>query len=63
LLHIPHEPDTFDGLRSKALAGIPENCFDSVSDILFQFITHESRLAGLVQQGPRKAELWVVFRS
>lgn len=63
LLHISHESDIFDGLRSKAMADNPDNWSDLVNDILFKLITHEPRITGLVQQGPGEANLWVVFRS
>jgi len=61
LLHIPQELDIFDGLRAKAMAGIPGNRSGSMNDMLIQPITLEPRLAGLVQQGPGEAELGVVY--
>ena len=53
LLHIPQELDIFDGLRAKAMAGIPGNRSGSMNDMLIQPITLEPRLAGRFQQGPR----------
>jgi hypothetical protein len=53
LLDIPQELDIFDGLRAKAMAGIPGNRSGSMNDKLIQPITLEPRLAGRFQQGPR----------
>ena len=53
LLNIPQELDIFDGLRAKAMAGIPGNRSGSMNDMLIQPITLEPRLAGRFQQGPR----------
>jgi len=61
LQHIPQELDIFDGLRAKAMAGIPGNRSGSMNDMLIQTITLEPRLAGRFQQGPGEAELWVSF--
>jgi hypothetical protein len=63
LLHIPQELDIFDGLRAKAMAGIPGNRSGSMNDMLIQPITLEPRLAGLVQPGPGEAELCVFIGS
>ena len=52
LLHIPQELDIFDGLRAKAMAGIPGNRSGSMNDMWIQCITLEPRFIGLVQQGP-----------
>jgi hypothetical protein len=46
LLHIPQELDIFDGLRAKAMAGIPGNRSGSMNDMLIQLITLKPRLAG-----------------
>ena len=62
LLHIPQELDIFDGLRAKAMAGIPGNRTGSTNDMPIQFITLEPRFIGLVQQGPGQVELSVIFR-
>ena len=62
LLHIPQELDIFDGLRAKAMAGIPGNRTGSMNDMQIQCITLEPRFIGLVQQGPGQIELSVVFR-
>ena len=61
LLHIPEELDIFDGLRAKAMAGIPGNRSGSMNDMLIHHITLEPRLAGRFQQGQGEAELWVFF--
>ena len=61
LLHILQKLDIFDGLRAKAMTGIPGNRSGWMNDMLIQPITLEPRLAGLVQQGPGEAELWVSF--
>ena len=45
------------------MAGILGNRSGSMNDMLIQLITLEPRLAGLVQQGPGEAELWVVYGS
>ena len=63
LLHIPQELDTFDGLRAKAMAGIPGNRSGSMNDMLIQPIMLEPRLAGRFQQGPGAAELGVVYEN
>jgi hypothetical protein len=52
LLHILRELDFFDGLRAKAMTGIPGNRTGSMNDIRNQFITLAPRFIGLVQQGP-----------
>jgi hypothetical protein len=53
LLHIPKGLDIFNGLKAKAMAGIPGNRSGSMNDKVIQPITLEPRLAGRFQQGPR----------
>jgi hypothetical protein len=43
------------------MAGILGNRSNSIKDILIQSITLEPRLAGLVQQGPGEAEIFVAY--
>ena len=62
LLHIPKGLDIFNGLKAKAMAGIPGNRTGSMNDMPIQCITLEPRFIGLVQQGPGQVELSVVFR-
>ena len=45
------------------MAGILGNKLDLINHMLVQSFTLEPRLAGLVQQGPGEAELWVFFVS
>jgi hypothetical protein len=52
LLHIPKELDILDGLKAKAMAGIPGNRSISINGMHIHRIMLEPCIVGLVQQGP-----------